>query len=213
MIIGIDADGVLTDMSGFNYKYGEIFWKRKPVNPAGYTTAEIFRVSRSQEFLFGLKYFYEYCCKLRPRERAFEANQRLNSDGHTLYEITARKFSIMKNPLGWLSRHLFKRWLNKNNLHFEDVFFCSESNTPAEKLHFCKQFSVEIMIDDKPDVALFLAENGIAVLLFDAPYNKDVNHKNIIRVSDWNEIYRRISDTASLDSVKVKGILSINKEG
>ena len=37
-------------------------------------------------------------------------------------------------------------------------------------------------------------ENGIAVLLFDAPYNKDVKHKNIIRVSDWDEIYRRIWD-------------------
>lgn len=58
MIIGIDADGVLTDMSGFNYKYGEIFWRRKPVNLAGYNTAEIFRISRIQEFMFGLKCFY-----------------------------------------------------------------------------------------------------------------------------------------------------------
>lgn len=194
MIIGIDADGVLTDMSGFNYKYGEIFWKRSPVNPAGYTTAEIFRVSRSQEFMFGLKYFYEYCCKLQPRKQAFEVNHRLNSDGHELYEITARKFAVKKNPLGLLSRYLFKRWINKNKLHFEDIFFCSESNTPAEKLDFCKQISAEIMIDDKPDVALFLAENGIAVLLFDAPYNKDVKHKNIVRVSDWDEIYCRILD-------------------
>ena len=201
MIIGIDADGVLTDMSGFNYKYGEIFWKRSPVNPAGYTTAEIFRVSRSQEFMFGLKYFYEYCCKLQPRKQAFEVNHRLNSDGHELYEITARKFAVKKNPLGLLSRYLFKRWINKNKLHFEDIFFCSESNTPAEKLDFCKQISAEIMIDDKPDVALFLAENGIAVLLFDAPYNKDVKHKNIVRVSDWDEIYRLISDEVNLDSL------------
>ncbi len=193
MVIGIDADGVLTDMSGFNYKYGEIFWGHKPVNPAAYTTGEIFGVSHRQEILFGLKYFNEYCCKLQPREQACEINQRLNIDGHILYVITARKYSTMKNPLGRLSRSLFKGWINKNNLHFEDILFCSEINTPEEKLDFCKQISAQIMIDDNPDVALFLAERGVTVLLFDAPYNKDVKHKNITRVSDWNEIYRYIS--------------------
>lgn len=194
MIIGVDADGVLTDMSGFNYKYGEIFFKRKPVDPEGYTTAEIFGVSRLKEFGFGLKYFYEYCMKLPPREQSVSVNGRLISDGHKLYEITARKFAVMKNPLGMLSRRLFKKWIDKNGFHFEDVFFCSESNTPAEKLGFCKRISAEIMIDDKPDVALFLADNGITVLLFDAPYNQKVRHENIIRVFGWDDIYRVISE-------------------
>ncbi len=193
MIIGVDADGVLTDMSGFNYKYGEIFFGHKPVDPEGYTTAEIFGVSRLKEFAFGLKYFYEYCMKLPPREQSVSVNGRLISEGHKLYEITARKFAVMKNPLGMLSRYLFKKWITKNGFHFEDIFFCSESNTPSEKLNFCKRISADIMIDDKPDVALLLADNGITVLLFDAPYNQNVRHENITRVFGWEDIYRIIA--------------------
>lgn len=45
------------------------------------------------------------------------------------------------------------------------------------------------MIEDKGDTALYLAENGIRVLLFDAPYNQDISHKNIVRVFSWNEIF------------------------
>lgn len=51
------------------------------------------------------------------------------------------------------------------------------------------------MIDDKPDIALFLAENGVHVLLFDAPYNKSVKHKNITRVHSWDDIYRYVNNS------------------
>ena len=44
------------------------------------------------------------------------------------------------------------------------------------------------MIDDNPKVSTFLADNGIQVLLFDAPYNRGLEHKNIRRVHNWKEI-------------------------
>lgn len=190
MVIATDADGVLTDMSGFNYTYGEKFFGHKPCNLSGYTTAEIFGESKGREFLFGLRHFYDYCCRLEPRENAAEICRRLCSDGHSIYVITARKFSTMKNPLGGLSRSLFRKWTAKNGLEFGDIFFCSEENTPPQKLHYCKQISAAIMIEDKSDIALYLAENGIKVLLFDTPYNCSAEHENITRVHSWDEIYK-----------------------
>ncbi len=193
MVIGIDADGVLTDMSGFNYEYGEKFFGHKPVNTAGYTTAEIFGESKKREFLFGLRHFYDYCSRLSPRENAVEVCRNLTADGHKLYVITARKFSTMKNPLGSLSRSLFRSWTAKNELPLDSIMFCSEDNTPSQKLRYCRQISADIMIDDKPDIALFLAENGMTVLLFDAPYNQSTEHKNITRVKSWDEILRFVN--------------------
>ena len=38
------------------------------------------------------------------------------------------------------------------------------------------------MIDDRPEVALYLAEHHIKVLLFDAPYNQNLEHENVRRV-------------------------------
>lgn len=194
MVIATDADGVLTDMSGFNYKYGERFFGHKPADPSGYTTAEIFGETKSREFLFGLRHFYDYCSRLEPRENASEVCEKLCSQGHSLYVITARKFSTQNTPLGALSRSLFKNWCKKNRLEFEDIFFCSEKNTPPQKLEYCKRISADIMIEDKTDIALHLAENGVKVLLFDTPYNKSAEHKNITRVYSWDNIYEYISD-------------------
>ena len=51
-----------------------------------------------------------------------------------------------------------------------------------------------VLIDDKPEVVLHLADNGIKVFLFDTRYNKNVNHENIIRVYDWNDVYGKIAE-------------------
>lgn len=198
MKIGIDADGVLTDMSAFNYEYGERFFRRSPENLAGYSVEDIFGCTSKDEFRFGLKYYLTYCKKWPPRSDCAQTVARLNADGHELYEITARKFATMKNPLGWYVRKTFRNWLKEHKLEFKDVFFCSESNSPSDKLEGCRRFDVDVMIDDKPEVAYFLAEQGIPVLLFDAPYNQEVSGENIIRVMNWEHIYEEIKRMETL---------------
>ena len=194
MKIGIDADGVLTDMTAFNIEFGKRFFKRLPEDPTGYSVEDIFGCTSEDEFRFGLRYYTTYCKKWPPRADCPHIIQKLNSDGHELYEITARKFATMKNPLGWYVRKMFKKWLKEHKLEFKDVFFCSESNSPRDKLEGCRLYSVDVMIDDKPEVAYFLAEQGIPVLLFDAPYNQGVAGKNIIRVMDWKDAYQKLQD-------------------
>lgn len=203
MVIATDADGVLTDMSGFNYIYGEKFFGHKPVDFSGYTTAEIFGENKAREFLFGLRYFYDYCCRLEPRENASEVCKKLCSRGHSLYVITARKFSTQNTPLGALSRNLFRNWCKKNGLFFGDIFFCSEKNTPPQKLEYCRRISADIMIDDKSDIALYLAENGVKVLLFDAQYNKGAEHKNIKRVYSWDDIYSYLNSGKKTPNIDI----------
>lgn len=194
MIIGVDCDGVLTDMSKYIYEYGEKWFKRKPGNPCGYSTAEIFGCTNKEEFCFGLRYFFTYCKKWPPRTDAVRINNMLINNGHQLYEITARKFVTMKNPLGWYSKHVFENWLKKHGFIFKEIHYCSESHSPEDKLEGCRKFHVDVMIDDKPDVALHLANNGIKVLLFDTSYNKNVKHDNIVRVYNWNDIYEIIQE-------------------
>lgn len=100
----------------------------------------------------------------------------------------------MNNPLGWYSRFLYEQLLKKHNFGFDGIFYCSESKAPEDKLTGCQKYSAEIMIDDKPEVALYLADNGIKVFLFDTRYNQNVTHNNILRVYNWNDIYEKIKD-------------------
>lgn len=193
MRIGIDADGVLTDMYAFYIEYGKKYFNKEPTDPFGYSISDIFGCTQKEEFKFGLKYFVKYCTDCPPRENCAEIISKLNADGHRLYEITARKFVTMKNPLGWYSRKLFENWIKSYGMKFNDIYYCSESNSPRDKLIGCKKFNIDYMIDDKPEVAIYLANNGIKVLLFDTQYNAEVKGDNIIRVSDWKEIYRIIS--------------------
>lgn len=192
MIIGVDADGVLTDMQEFNYTYGKLYFKKEIVNPNGYSVKEIFNKGPLGELMYGLKYLPKYCKEWSPRENAVEIIAKLNRDGHELHEITARKFVTFKNFIGKWSRETFEQWLKENGLEFNSIQYCSESNTPKDKLLACKKLNVDVMIDDKRDVALHLAENGIPVILFDAPYNQGLEHKNIRRVKSWAEIYEVI---------------------
>lgn len=87
---------------------------------------------------------------------------------------------------------MFGKWLREHKMDFKDIYFCSESNSPRDKLEGCRRYGVDVMIDDKPEVAYFLAEQGIPVPLFDTPYNLEVSGDNIIRVMNWEHVYEEI---------------------
>lgn len=192
LVIGVDADGVLTDMSKFNIREGVKVFKKKKINRDGYGPADIFGLTKKEETMFGLKVFIKYITKEPPRQGAAEIIQRLNKAGDELHEITARKFVTLRNPLGAYVRYCFDKWLKKYKMSFKSIEYCSEDCTPRDKWIACSKLSVDVMVEDKPEVALYLAEQGIKVLLFNAPYNKEVEHENIIRVYDWYDVYNEI---------------------
>lgn len=191
-VVGVDADGVLTDMDRFNRENGKKFFGREVSNDKGYNIKELFGVSNEMEIMYGLKYLKKYCVEEPPREYAVEMLQKMISDGDELHEITARKFATFNNVFGKHYRNYFENWLKKYNLNFKSIQYCSESDSPRDKLLACHKLDVDVMIEDKPEVALFLAQNNYNILLVDAPYNKDLTHQNITRVYNWKEIYEKI---------------------
>ncbi len=213
LVIGIDADGVLNNMSKFNIECGTKFFKREPIHPEAYSVKEMFGCSTFMEILYGLVYFPRYCKEYEARENADSVIQRLNQEGHALHEITARKFVTCRNILGTYSRGMFETWTRKYNMHFKSYEYCSEKFSPRDKWLACHKLSVDVMIEDKPEVALYLANHGVQVLLFDAPYNKDLKHENITRVSDWLEVYDKVNDLVNqMAEEKEEDFLVLNGE-
>lgn len=192
MIIGVDADGVLTDMQEFNYQCGKKFFRKEIVNPTGYSVKEIFKVSKIAEFCCGLKYFPKYCKEYPPRPDTAEILGKLKAEGHVLHEITARKFVTSNFPWGKLSRKWFLNWCEQYGIKFDSVTFCSEKYGPKEKCAACKRLKVDVMVDDRPEIVMHLAENGVKVLMIDAPYNQKVQHANVTRVYGWKDVYEKL---------------------
>lgn len=210
LIVGCDADGVLTDMSGYNIREGKKYFKKEPVDPNAYHTRDIFGVSKTRETIYGLRgALNKYCKEEPPRPYSVDVITNLSNQGVEFHEITARKFVTFNNAVGKYYRHLFEEWLKKHKFNFKSIQYCSEEESPRDKLMGCSKLKVDVMIEDKPDVALYLAENGIKIILMDAPYNKDLQHENITRVYDWLQIEKILIDMSkdlseSKEFVKLK---------
>jgi len=192
MRIGIDTDGVLTDMASFLQIVGSNYLKREPSNVSAYSVEEMFGASKWEKLRYGMLLFVNYCKNCPPRDGTKKVLDQLKRDGYELYEITARKFVTMKNPLGKYSRKMLLAWYQKHGLEFSNIVFCSETNTGKEKAKACLELEIKIMVEDKPDVVKSLAEEGITVLLFDAPYNQNISGAGIIRCCSWDEVYQNI---------------------
>lgn len=190
-IVGCDADGILTDLSTHNLREGKKVFKRNPINVDGYSLEEQFDISNiSKPILYAkaFKIYATYCQKEPPRENVSETINDLIEEDFEFNSITSRKFATSKGVLGNLARKWFKDWLKKYNINFSSLQFCDEVRSPQDKLLACFKLNVDVMIEDKPDNALFLAQNGIKVIMIDAPYNLKVIHENITHVSNWNQI-------------------------
>ena len=212
VIVGCDADGILTDLSHHNIREGSRIYKREPVHPEQYSLEEIFDlddVPKLSLYLNAFRIYINYCKNEPPRSGVSETFEALSLKGFVFHSITARKFAAGNTILGRLARKWFRQWLKKYHINFSSFHFCSEERSPQDKLLACKKLHVDAMIEDKPEVALHLASNGIKVIMIDAPYNQDTFHENIIHVADWHQVrslLEQIGRTkeASEESVFVK---------
>ncbi len=196
-VVGIDTDGVLIDTPKFYIEEGRTFFRREPVDPNAYSPEDMFGINKFQKILFGLKVLDKYCKKAPLREGVVDTLTKMRQEQVAIHSITARMFTTNSNPLGKYYRSLYEKYIKKQGLNFDSIQYCSEAYSPRDKYMACAKLDVDLMIEDSPDIAYYLAEQGIKVLLFRAPYNKDVAHKNIIPVNNWSEVYDRYVELRS----------------
>lgn len=201
MRIGIDADGVLTNLWEYQSKAGERFFRRAAVAPEKLSVREMFGCSKVEELLFWLRYFPAYCRHCPPRRDVSAALQSLAGAEHQLYLITSRKFSANRTVLGACSKAWLRDWLSQNKLPFVDIRFCAEKNVNEEKLAACRQLGVDYMIDDNPAICEYLASRGVRVLMFDAPYNRMIEHPHLTRVTSWQDICTEIAQAQEQNAI------------
>ncbi len=58
----------------------------------------------------------------------------------------------------------------------------------AYKMRLALELGLDVFCEDDTIIAQTLADAGVRVLLFDHPWNRDVSHERITRVSGWTEV-------------------------
>ena len=178
MKIGIDIDGVLTNISDYQLINGTQYFKNI-YNYNGYEIKDIFNCSNRKQIVFwlkNLKYFI-----MNARNGASEFCFYLHNIGHEIIIISARN-KILKVYT--------KIWLKRNNIYYDNIIFTKD------KLRIIQHNDINLMIEDSPDNITVLNKE-IPVICMKAPYNENINEKNIYMVSSFEEIYKIIDNIQS----------------
>jgi len=190
--IGIDIDGVLTDIEQFELDYGSKYYientNKKLKNPFGYGSQKIFKGSYKEDTKFWEKAIYQYI-KEPTRKFANEVIKKMKNEGNEIYIITARTSDlsycdITKEQM----EQIVKIWLKENDIYYDKIIFTNES-----KLKYCLDNNITIMIEDKPKNVKELS-TVMPVICFDARYNQKCKGRNIIRCYSWYDIYDKIKN-------------------
>ncbi len=190
MRIGIDIDGVLTDIERWQLDYGGKFFSKfnkRVVNKDGYEIATIFAVDDNLDSQFWNEYLYEYATKEPSRKFASEVIKKLKEEGNEIYIVTARYLTDRDTEEGQQMRDIVAQWLEEQKIYYDKIIFSLE-----DKLEDCEKNNIDIMIEDKVE-NINNVSKVIPVICFHAGYNKECNGKNIYRAYNWYDIYNLIN--------------------
>ncbi len=115
---------------------------------------------------------------------AKETLDKLASEGHNIFLLTARSDALIDHT---------SRWLNLKGVTHNGLFHLKT----GEK--YLADISVDIVVEDNLEEALELTRKVKHVLLYDQPWNKTKNIKGLLkRVHDWSEIYEEVHKIAAI---------------
>lgn len=190
MRIGIDIDGVLTDIEQCQLDIGSKFffekYNKKIEKANGYELKEIFDVDEKLDDEFWKEYLYDYAENEPARKYTDEVTKKLKEDGNEIYIITARYLTDKDDENGKRMRNIVINWLKEYNIYYDKIIFSHE-----EKLDVCLKNNIDLMIEDKVDNINKISKY-IPVICFDARYNQECKGKNIYRCYSWYDIYAKI---------------------
>ncbi len=194
MKIAFDGDGVLTDLEKYQLEYGKKYFKNildENIDKTEIDIEGIFKCSKEEREKFWTKYIWRYCLLEKPKENIAATIRKLKEEGNEIYIITGRAHTTEDNAMGALFRKMMIYWLNKENISYDEIVFCSETNSAEDKYNACLENKIDIIVDDKKE-NIDALKDITKVICMDAEYNRCYNHPNVPRVKNSNEIYDEI---------------------
>ena len=186
MRIGIDIDGVLNDEAAFLIDYGTKFSVENSleylVDSSQNGTHNIFNWLPEINVCFWEKYYKTYLTSDRYIRQFSAEIISMLYEKHEIHIITARNTHNTKLTQSEIEKFT-ENWLINNNFKYDWLIFTEQ------KREYINKNSIDIMIEDNPDLVMELHQN-MPVLCYNTTYNNHVIGNNIIRVSSWYDIYR-----------------------
>lgn len=104
------------------------------------------------------------------RENAAAVIHLLREQGNSVYFITARVLTDKENILGKIMRQYLVRWLKRNHVEYDEIYYVSVENSAEDKRKICEKEKIDIMVEDDPD-NIEEIRNVCDVICMDASYS------------------------------------------
>lgn len=193
MKIGIDIDDTTFLTVKSMLKYADIFEEEisgVPINRDSfgliknrYYLKVLYGWDEKTKFAFFDKYYKNVLEECTMLPNADKTIQKLREEGDTIHFITARLMNIKNCDTEVITRKSLKNFnipYDSLNLHISD------------KLTFCKENKIDVLIEDSYETCKELADNNIKSILMTTKMNNGIEAKGIVRVNNWDEIYEEI---------------------
>lgn len=196
MRIGIDIDGVLTDMEQFIIDYLSKYCVENNLNfnigTSNYQVSKTFNITSEQEENFWNEYIENYAINERARPFASEVIKKLKDNGNEIYIITARCLTNRDDDIiGNKMREITQNWLIKNEIVYDKLIFSKAEN--ERKSQEIIDNEIDLMIEDNPRNIKELS-NIVPIICYNAEYNRECIGEKITRCYSWYDIYRTIQN-------------------
>lgn len=185
MKIGVDIDGVLTNVIRYACDFGSKYFFEKygrlDININAWSLKDMFNVTDKEDKECWLTLVKNYSINEPARPFAAEIIDKMKNENNEIYIITARSASNWDNPDGEMKNILIE-WFKKNNIKYDKLIISKN------KLEICKKYNIDIMIEDKAENIESISKE-LPVICFDENYNKKLKGKNIYRAYSWYDVY------------------------
>ena len=191
MNIGIDIDDTISNTYDilFNYaqKYTIVDKNRQLKHVNRNATTHMYATtfhnwSSEEETEFFNKYYGNILKEVKPKMFSAEIINKLKSEGHKIYLITAR-FKVETADV----KGLTLKWLKENNIKYDELIMNIE-----DKLKMAKEKKIDIFVDDSIKNCEAIANGNIKTFMMDSIVNINYQNEKVKRVYSWPHLYQEI---------------------
>lgn len=135
------------------------------------------------KFSFFKKYYKNVLeeCTMLPNSN--KVIRKLKEDGDIIHFITARLMNIDGCDTEKITRDSLEKF---------DIPYDYLDLHVSDKLNFFRENNIDLCIEDSYETCRELEENGIKAILMTTKMNEQIDAGDIIRVNNWDDVYREI---------------------
>ena len=115
----------------------------------------------------------------------------LKAEGHEIILFTNRSQTNRKGIIGNIYKNLLKHWLLNKQIEYDEIVFCDSEKSAEDKYNACQEKDIDIMVENQK-LSAYLESNVCKVILINRPYNIGVKLPNIVRVNNFETIYKSL---------------------